>query len=164
MGCVGLVLLAIAGGCHDSSSLTPTTDAVDGVNTPEDVPLDTPLPTDVERTDMQVLTPPTQPVVDGCLGNEDQDYLDKRFVEVTDWSYGCALSCSTNLDPLCTYACIINTTELSAECAFCYAISTSCAVKYCDAWCGGRPIQAETCTECIKGKCLPEFESCSGRN
>ena len=163
IGLIGLLLIAMGAGCNDSSSPAPSSDTVDVGRTTEDTPTDSPLPIDVARADTVPITRPALPVLEGCLGDEDQAYLNKWIVEVADWSYGCALSCTTNSDPLCTYACIINTTELSAECAFCYAISTSCAVKHCAAWCGGRPIQAETCTECIKGKCLPEFESCSGR-
>jgi len=163
-GWVGLMLIVFASGCSGSSSPSAPVDVVDGGRTKGDTPADILGPIDVAPADVEPVTRPSLPVLEGCLGDEDQTYLSKWIVEVADWSYGCALSCQTNPAPLCVYACILGTTELSAECAYCYAMSTSCAVEHCAAFCGGRPVQQESCIQCITGKCLSEFETCSGRS
>jgi hypothetical protein len=75
----------------------------------------------------------------------------------------CGLGCLEDEDPgVCAVSCIVEDTDISAECATCYAGSVQCASENCLAECAADPT-SDDCNQCqIDAGCRSDFNDCSG--
>jgi hypothetical protein len=75
----------------------------------------------------------------------------------------CGLGCLEDDDPgVCAVSCIVEDTDISTECATCYAGSVQCASENCLADCAADPT-SDDCNQCqIDAGCRSDFNDCSG--
>lgn len=103
------------------------------------------------------------PLVDACLGTDDQDIITGDTVDQSAEARSCGLNSLGEEDPVAaSQVCIEMATGLTTDCSFCYAETVGCSVSNCVAPCGTDAAGAE-CRLCQEDNgCIARFEECSG--
>jgi hypothetical protein len=74
----------------------------------------------------------------------------------------CGQSCLSSGDENCSRDCILETLEMSPDCAQCYADTVACTIMNCLGACINDP-EAAACKECqVEKGCRAAFDECSG--
>jgi hypothetical protein len=96
-----------------------------------------------------------------CQNENDCDAVESGEARASAQS--CGLGCLEDDDPgVCAVSCIVEDTDISSECATCYAGSVQCASENCLAECAADPT-SDDCNQCqIDAGCRSEFNDCSG--
>jgi len=74
----------------------------------------------------------------------------------------CGKRCLGNADENCARDCMLETLDMSGECAQCYADTVACTIMNCLGVCINDP-EADACKECqVEKGCRAAFDECSG--
>jgi hypothetical protein len=96
-----------------------------------------------------------------CQNATDCDFVVDGTARTTAQTCG-KEQCLASKDEDCARDCILESLEMTSECATCYADFVNCTIANCVAACIADP-DSDGCRECQETEgCRPTFDTCSG--
>jgi hypothetical protein len=97
-----------------------------------------------------------------CQNETDCPYVVDGTARTTAQTCGKSTECLSGQDPNCARSCILESLEMTEDCAGCYADFVNCTIAKCLGDCLQNP-NSEACTGCQVSKgCRETFDTCSG--
>jgi hypothetical protein len=97
-----------------------------------------------------------------CQNETDCPFVESGEARLTAGMCGQTCLFSGNMDEACPVECMLESVDMTPDCADCYADAALCGIENCAADCQADP-EAEVCQTCIiDSGCRDAFNDCSG--